>query len=470
MMKKLLISVFCCFSLFAEGRSDAHADSLLSLDNPERGFYRTAGLRLKEQGNTPAALPCGPLVHLRVDLSAFSAKAGGVDAPLSPDAMLALRRTLDAVRKNGKGVIIRCCYDPAFSGKRDTEPELKLMQRHLRSLGAVYGEYTDVILCVELGMFGPWGEMHSSACCTPANVNAALDTLLDATPAKLTVNLRTPQYVAAWFGVTPSAQWDGVSPACTAALQKKGKRGQRVGLFNDGYLGSSSDLGTFAAVPRSAGVSWLKQAATHTFYGGEAVADASGSVTGAYNNLDFIAREGFETHTTYLNFEWNQKVHRAWAAATYRREGDEYSGQNGLKYVQDHLGYRLVLRSASVDTQALREKKLKVDFTLENVGFAPVIKRKKAELVLVHEDGRSTYTLACPRLDIRSLAAASSQRFRYTLPLPAALKRGEWSLYLRLACPGYETAQRPPCIRLAGSDEEWNAAEGSNLLCRFRVK
>lgn len=464
----MLAAVLLCATLFPCAAAE-RADSLQTLQNPERGFYRTSGLRLKAEGNAPAPLAGGPLVHLRVDLSCFSSAAGGEDAPLTPDALSALDATLRAARTAGKGVIIRCCYDPAFSGKKNIEPPQKLLQQHLRQLGAVYSRYPDVIVCLELGMFGPWGEMHSSACCTQENVNAALETLLDATPPSLTVNLRTPQYVAGWLGLRAPGALDGASPAYTAAMKSMGRNGLRVGLYNDGYLGSSSDLGTFAAVPRAAGVAWLQEAATRTFYGGEAVADASGASQGNFNTLAYLAKEAPLTHTSYLNFEWNQRVHRAWEADTYYEQGAEYDGQNGLKYVTDHLGYRLVLRRAVVKTKALRNGRLKLELCLENVGFAPVIKTKEAEIVLTHADGRTTCVLPWKSLDIRTLGSGEKKVFCLNASLPEPLKRGPWVAHLRLRCPGYEGAAHPPCIRLADISEAWNEQEGTNALCTFSV-
>lgn len=445
-------------------------DSLQALPNPERGFYRTAFLRLKTADNRPAPLPAGPLVHLRIDLSAFSAAGGGMDAPLNTEALQALRDTLEAVRRAGKGVIIRSCYDAGFAGRKDTEPEMALLCRHLQQLGAVYTAYADVIVCLELGMFGPWGEMHSSRCCTQENVNRALDTLLDATPASLSINLRTPQYVAGWLGISPAAGLDGRSSAYTAAMKAKGPRSLRVGLFNDGYLGSGSDLGTFTAVPREAGVAWLAQAAARTFYGGEAVTDASGSTQGAFNTLQAVASEAPRTHTTYLNAEWNTKLHAAWKSETFRREGDEYDGRDGLTYISDHLGYRLVLRRADIKLNAADKQKLTLRLRLENVGFAPVIKPKDATILLVHEDGVTQRALPWQRLDIRTLSAGTTDDYTFTARLTPRLKCGKWTVRLRLACPGYTSAAIPPAIRFANTEADWDASDGSNRLGTFVVR
>ncbi len=51
---------------------------------------------------------------------------------------------------------------------------------------------------------------------------------------------------------------------------------ERVGVYNDGYLGSSSDLGTFT--DRAAETAFIGRQAERTFYGGELVADSKNRV------------------------------------------------------------------------------------------------------------------------------------------------------------------------------------------------
>lgn len=61
-------------------------------------------------------------------------------------------------------------------------------------------------------------------------------------------------------------------------------------MFNDGYLGSSSDLGSFGN--RAKCISWLNKKATHTLYGGEVTwgtndVDENGNL---YHSIEHIRR------------------------------------------------------------------------------------------------------------------------------------------------------------------------------------
>lgn len=465
MIRLLICFLFLGASIYAA--NDRKPDSLVTLQNPERGFYRTAFVALKQEGANPIAIG-GGLVHLRIDLSAFSTRAGGKDAPISEDALAVLRRTLDSARQNGASVIVRSSYDPQFSGKKDAEPEMRFVERHLKQLASVYGEYDDVIMCIELGTFGPWGEMHSSTCCTQENVNRATDVLLKYTPDSLGVNMRTPQYVAGWLGLDPMSELDGSSPEFKKAMKSKGKQSLRIGMYNDGYLGSSSDLGTYNKVSRQSGTEWLSVVGTRTFYGGEAVTDASGNVQGDFNKLEYVVREAPITHTSYLNSEWNTKLHEAWKSEIFHRNGHEYDGENGLKYIQDHLGYRLVLRKASLGGKVVSGKVLKVNMLIENVGFSPVIRPKVASLILKNEKGK-VIELPCPRFDVRTVKSGSVHLAKLMAKLPSGMPRGRWTVFLRLACPGYETAIKKPAIRFAGTEEEWDEDTGSNKLVSFKL-
>lgn len=443
----------------AETVSANQSNAREELVNPERGFYRTAYLTLQPEGGGAAPLPWGPLVHLRMCLAPFSSAAGGTDAPLSEAALESLRATLRALRQSGQGVIIRSSYDDNTGKHPEPEPSPELMEQHLRQLGAVYGEFADVIVCLELGTLGHWGEMHGTPSCTQENINRMLDTLLAATPETLTVNVRTPQHVAGWLGLEPQSPLDGHSAAYLAAMKEK-PHARRVGMFNDGYLGSDSDLGSFNRVPRAAAVSWLNDAGTRTFYGGEAVVDVSGQPLGAYNCLTHVCEEAPQTHTTYLNYEWNQRLHEAWRGETYNGPDRDYAGCDGYTYIRDHLGYRLDLRRAEYAHGRLH-------FAIGNTGFAPVIRPKRAELLLVHEESGETRVCPLPDFDVRRIAPGSCGNYTFML---RDLKPGTWTARLRLLCPGYEGCPQPPAIRLAAPPENWDPATRSNRLLQFRIR
>lgn len=450
-----------------------YSDSLDTLSNPERGFYEPYTLHLKPEGSAPVKRNDN-LIHLRVDLSAFSDNAlldkdnqvYGQSMPLTEDALSVLQETFEYIREKGHSVIVRTCYDPWYNGNSNYEPDQDIIIGHLQQLGKIYTQYKDVIAYVELGTYGPWGEMHTSKCCTTDNVNDALNALLEATPEDIKIGVRTPNYIAGWLGIkNNNTEFDVESDAFKAAVAAKGAVAYRVGMFNDGYLGSGSDLGTYSSISRTNGVAWLNEFAQYTLYGGEVVADAtgSGSVIGPYNSINYISVEGFQTHTSYLNIRWNNNVIAAWKEQVYQKEGDEYDGQTGFKYIEDHLGYRLVLRDSQL-TDAVPGGNLSLYLQIENVGFANIVNSKKASIILQNESGE-IYEIACLGIDPNKIVSGQNNNLETAVSLPENITLGTWNAYLRFSKYGdYTTDNNYQCIRFANDEEYWDEIVGANYI------
>lgn len=484
-----LISVFICVTLvgaspiikdneksetnvtvYKEQNLD-YTDKLKTLDNPERGFYVPTYMVLSNSNNH-GIKPKDNLVHLRIDLSAFSsnAKLGddsyGISQDLSEDALNAIDDTLNNIKKAGHTVIIRCSYDHNFEGNANCEPSQEQILKHLEQLSTVYTKYKDVILYVELGIFGPWGEMHTSKCCNKANVTEAINTLLDNTPKDLLVGVRTPAYVAGWLGISES-KFKVNGSVFQSAMKDKGIDAIRVGMFDDGYLGSKSDLGTYGTITRKKGVDWLNVIAQKTPFGGEVTADSSGKIVkhviGNYNTFSFIANEGFKTHTSYLNIEWNNKVLNYWKKQSYEKQSDEYNGQNGLKYVKDHLGYRFVLRKSEL-SESVKVNILHVGFTIDNVGFGNVVKNKVATIVL-KDTNNKYYEFKFNECVVSNLLSSKSNVVQEDINLPENLPAGEYSVYLRFSQYGaLTTDDNYNCIKVANDSKYWNSEIGANYV------
>ncbi|MCH5268536.1 MAG: DUF4832 domain-containing protein [Lachnospiraceae bacterium] len=450
-----------------------YSDSLETLTNPERGFYEAYCIHLKPEGTSPID-PKNNLVHLRVDLSAFSDNAlldeknqvYGESMPLTADALQVLGQILENIKGRGHSAIIRTCYDPLYNGKSNYEPDQDTIIGHLRQLGALYTQYKDVISYVELGTYGPWGEMHTSKCCTTENVSAALNALLAVTPEDIKIGVRTPNYVAAWLGIkNNNTEFDVESDVFKQAVAAKGSSAYRVGMFNDGYLGSGTDLGTYGSISRANGVAWLGMFADYTLYGGEVVADAtgSGSYIGPYNSIEYISDEGFKTHTSYLNIAWNNNVIASWKDLVYSKAGDEYDGQTGFKYVDDHLGYRLVLRNSKL-ADAAPGGNLSLALQIENVGFAKVVNSKKASIILKNETGQ-IYEIACPGINPSGIVSGQNNNLSAAVSLPDDLALGAWNVYLRFSKYGdYTTDNNYQCIRFANTAQYWDEILGANYI------
>lgn len=431
-----------------------YTETLDNIQNPERGFYTPVYIGMKQTNNT-AKNPKNNLVHLRVGIGDFSGKVNAEkqDKEFTEDMLNSLNETLKNIKKNNGNVIIRFAYDN-FEGIKDVEPDLEMILTHISQLETVFNKNKDVISYVELGFFGPWGEMHSSSVCTTENVTKAIDKMLEVTPTTMKIGVRTPQYYAAWKNVDRSELNKDVS--------EKGTDSYRIGLYNDGYLGSESDLGTFKN--REIEISWLEKQAVHTLYGGEVVANsASGQ---ALNTTEYISTEGFRTHTTYLNSQWNNTVIDKWKTEIYNGYDSLYKGQTGYIYIANHLGYRLVLRNSKMTTKIDENRNLKIKLQVENVGFGNVVNDKKVTIVLekngVHHEINTN-------IDVTTWNSKEITNIDLENILPEEIDQGNWKVYLRISKYGdLETDNNYNCIRFANNNI-WNENIGANYIGTIEV-
>lgn len=386
-----------------------YTDHLQTLPNYDRGFYYSQALHIKVSGTKPIEKPYGKLLHLRADIAEFSSNAWmGVDTTggkrdttwgksqdLTEDALNVLQTTFDNVRNFGGKVIVRICYDPWFDGHSNTTPEHKWVMRHIEQLAPVLSKNVDVIVALEMGMHGAFGEMHSDTAITYPRVAEAVNKMLQLTPPELKILTRTGNYSAAVLGFE---NWgvdfhiDG--DVFKQIAEAKGDTMYRVGMFNDGYLGTQYDYGTWGAdcktsICREEGVAWLEKYSINTPYGGEAVETANGYEV--INTPEFLAHEGFRTHTSYLNLHWNNNVIDRWKAAHFSGKDYEYDGTKidtltGFKFIDDHLGYRFVLRESWLPDTVFAGEKLKGKLKIQNVGFGNLTQKRNAKLYFVTDE------------------------------------------------------------------------------------
>lgn len=431
-----------------------YAESLKELNNPERGFYEPIGINMQENNNK-ILNPKNNLVHLRVGIGAFSGKVNGKsDTKFTDDMLSSLDQTLKNIKSNGGSVIIRFAYDN-FNGTKDLEPSLDMILTHIKQLKTLFNNNKDVIAYVELGFFGPWGEMHSSQICNKENVSQAITTMLDSVPKNIKIGVRTPAYYAAWANVALDKLNENITTATSDAY--------RVGLYNDGYLGSESDLGTFKN--REIETAWLNKQATHTLYGGEVVANfASGT---PLNTIDYISKEGFITHTTYLNLRWNNNVIDSWKNTNYHGDDKLYQNHSAFLYINNHLGYRFVLKSSKITKKVAIGNHLKGNLDIENVGFGNLVNEKKTTIILANE--KSTYEINT-NIDPRLWNSKKITQIPYDIPLPENISKGEYKVYLRISQKGsLSNDNNYNCIEFANADI-WNEKLGANYIGSINIE
>lgn len=428
-----------------------YTESIETFNNPERGFYKPLRYDFKVEGNK---VPnnrnlSGNLMHLRLGIGAFSGKVNNdKDLELSEDMLNTLDQMLKTIKANGGTAIVRFAYDN-FAGTKDLEPSLDMIYTHIEQICEVLKNNSEVVAYLEHGFFGPWGEMHSSKVSSTENVSKSLDMMLDMLPESITIGVRTPNYYAKWLDIKRAELDKNIST--------KGMKSYRVGLFNDGYLGSSSDLGTFSN--RAIEVAWLENQARHTFYGGEVVGNYQ-TTGNRINTSYYMAEEAFKTHTTYINSEYNVNVINSWKDEIYNGSDPVYQNQTGYLYIANHLGYRFVLKKSVIDDTYLNSK-LNINLAINNVGFANLIKNKKVTFVL--SNGSKTYEILT-NVDPTIWNSNETSNVSISVDLPKELTVGKWEVYLRISQYGdYQNDNNYLTVRLANNNI-WNEELGANYI------
>ena len=416
-----LALVFLQVPAFAAGLVKQNVDTtdaMATLENFDRGFYTPQVLHLKPSGSKAIEKPWAKLLHLRAEISEFSSNAWlsidttggkrdtvrGVSQDLTEDALNVLQTTFDNIRANNGFAIVRICYDPWYNGRSNVTPEHKWVMRHVEQLAPVLSKNTDVIVALEMGMHGAYGEMHSDTNITYDRIAEATNLMLRSTPPELKILTRTGNYSAKVLGFDNWGVDFHIDGEKFAEIAKaKGDTMYRVGMFNDGYLGTQYDYGTWGAdcatsICREEGVAWLEKYGINTPYGGEALTTAGGYEV--INTPEFLSYEGFRTHTSYLNVQWNNNLIDSWKKSQFEGKDFEYDGSKidsltGFKYVNDHLGYRFVLRESWLSDTVGADGILRAKLRIQNVGFGNLTWNAPVRLAVL-EDLEGSDLEMCP--------------------------------------------------------------------------
>lgn len=256
--------------------------------NAECGLYSPVFYRLKLDGNvTPEYGERFP--HLRLDISEFCAKYSDENIHLTEDALQCLDEMLSYIERKGHSAVIRFSYDKNFEGGEVKEPPLDMILTHQEQIGSILSKHKNAIVTVETGMLGKWGELHGTEMCSKGNLIAVVDKWMEVLPESVCVSVRTPLHYCWWKGIDRADILSDVTIL--------GETSYRVGIYNDGYFGSHTDLGTYAN--REEEVKWLYNQARHTLFGGELMA-IQVTETGKTCSSQ-LEDEAFLTHTSYLN-------------------------------------------------------------------------------------------------------------------------------------------------------------------------
>ena len=352
-------------------------ESLETLKNPGIGYTHTYWLKA-EKNKVKYQNHIGSTVLMFIDIGAYSSGVNGEgkDYDLDSSFFESLRKNFEICRNNGGTIALRFRYDS--NGIDNPEPETfgKILE-HINQIkeSGLLEEYKDIIMFVESGFVGKWGEQHGGKYCSLENKAQILDVLLDIIPDNIPVTVRTPNTIAKWLNISEDK--------LDTFIAEKGSKASRVGLYNDGYMGSDSDLGTYRY--RNSSINFFYNQMRYTYYGGEFSGNIEFAMKYDTYKPENCIKEMYKSHLSYINGNIFSLYKNYTFGKIYDVENVDnsaYYGQNVFKFIRDHLGYRLVLRKSDIQKEVRQGEIFYIKIEIENTGFANPIRKMNSELIL----------------------------------------------------------------------------------------
>lgn len=422
-------------------------ESKKSFPNPERGFdhsrnwHSASDAVLKESFLNVQRLQGRTVLYTGYYLTDF------MESDISQDFLDLIDANMRVLRKGGVKCVLRFAYktDMYETGHPwDAQPEW--VHRHIEQLKPVLQRNADVILCMQAGFIGVWGEwaytdgfMRSPK--TKEDFKTRRDVmlaLLDALPKNRTIAVRTGRYKMNMF-------LDSYADSVTLETAYDESDLSRICAHNDCFGADATDMGTFTTMAER---EFWKKESRYLLMGGE-------TCQMSYHCTCKRTLEDCKSyHWTYTSGPSN--ISQRW-----KEEGcyDE---------IEKRLGYRITLTDIHHTPKAAPGQDFRVVLELKNTGFAAPMNPRDVELVFVDGKGKKTvYELN--DVDPRYWFAGDKVTIDRTIMIPEDAA-GSCTLYFNLPDPEFALRNNPLfSIRLANAEYMWDEKTGYNRIIELRL-
>lgn len=411
---------------------------------------------------------------------------GTADIPINAQTLAAWRQTFANARANGALVTPRFTYDTA--GVPGCEPsDFSVIVAHIAQIAEVLNEYADIVPSVECGMFGLYGEMHNSAYNDAEHSSDIIRAWLEALDPRIKLQVRRPQF---FFWLLNDCRL----ATNLLARQDEFDPGRRLGLFDDGYLGTIHNYGTYNGLATDGGVNGFNRRhacdflreRSHIPYGGEFSTVSSNEAAQVLNTFATsgwnLIEEWYATHLSYLRANTRDAsgvgaavnavaFHAADCAFDGMPSLSEWEGSTLFDFLRAHMGHRFVLRGSRLPATATPGETLALSFDIENTGFGDLFLPTETEILLQRQS--RVWTIPA-EIDLgNAVPSTSNATLSVSIQLPSSLTGGDWNVYVRthvVVEDNSSSATQLRTIRFANPASQWNAAIAGNLLGTVRIE
>ncbi|NLV35156.1 MAG: DUF4832 domain-containing protein [Clostridiaceae bacterium] len=383
------------------------------------------------------------------------------DSPQLPQSFLDdLDKGLAEVRRAGMKIILR---GGAYSMSMDwlVDVPLDTIMSHMRQINKVIAANADVVLAIEAGFFGPWGEWHDNRYSTyedrlgapnPEGESARatlVKGILETTPDNIKVVIRYPDYLEELLENNIFTQSEK----------------NRLGMHNDGIAQSDHNGGTYIPPNIQAGKKNVYELTTsdgfNRYYGGETDPNlATEGYLDGYKVLD----DSYNTNMTEYNGSWS--IPEIWYTTNLPASGND-PAETTYQRLLRKTGYRLRLVNATFSNFANPSEVFDFSAVIDNDGYAGPINSRP--VYLVFDNGNIRRNVQLNGVEVRSWLGGDNYAGPYNIEakdiqVPADLAPGNYTLALWLPDSTKSLQSRPEySIRLANK-YMWDAQKGYNKL------
>lgn len=331
----------------------------ISPRNPSRGFY--VQINSNEPGRVEKYADRVSLFLMAYDIYEYR------DRELPEEKLEELDVFFEALKQAHAKAIFRAAYGFDRYEENDAASR-EILERHIEQIAPILNRHREQVYCVQAGWYGPWGEWHSSRYTNHALKTEGVEnrvwlvkTLLSALNEEIPLGLRRPSFIQ-----------EAVEAGCDVT---------RLGFYDDGLLGSETELGTFDEGKRDETFEWVQKNLKAPMGGEMPKTNEYAEVLNADQDFDLL-------NISYLNLKYNENILDSWkeTEADFNGNGTE----NAFDYIADRLGYRFRLEQLVYPKRVNKDffgRRQRVELTIHNDGYAAIAAGYRFEWVLETFDG-----------------------------------------------------------------------------------
>ena len=366
------------------------------LYNPERGFRLETAVDLVTQKECPT---------LQLDTLSLKYASDSVslsqsyfyltyltDKKLSDTEFQTMQVYFDRLRQLGKKTVLRFAYEKDFVRQEPVGPTLKEALAHLDQLKPFLHKNRDLILVVQAGVIGAWGEWHSSIHGLEHSDTAKiaiLEKLLEVVPAEKNVQVRLPEFKNLLKGkpelykrvsfhddfiVIKPDRWDGDMHEGTPNFEQIVKESPYLVVDGElpwGFWSAGCD-------PDSPSAGWIIDgmgAARRFFLQHYTSLSVIHNYKEQHPNRMFDEANAPEYSMivwkkSMINADSLRKYHMPVSDHYFQKKDGTLVSRSIFDYIRDHLGYRIELQRLGMPQTIRNGEVLTLNLEFINRGFA----------------------------------------------------------------------------------------------------